>query len=107
MHHVFLKAVEENGTIIGSVRASLKKETVYIGRLIVEPECQNKGVGTMLMRSIEQYFLSAKRYELFTGHLSSRNLHLYRKLGYREFKRIPVTNSLTMLFLERDRENNK
>jgi GNAT superfamily N-acetyltransferase len=104
-HHVFLKAIEENGTIIGSVRSSLEKETACIGRLIVQPECQNKGIGTILMRSIEQYFVSTKRYELFTGHMSLRNLYLYRKLGYREFKRIPVTNSLTMVFMDRYKEN--
>jgi hypothetical protein len=30
MHHVFLKAVEETETIIGSVRVWLEKETAYI-----------------------------------------------------------------------------
>ena len=103
MHHVFLKAVEKNEHIIGSVRACIEKETTYIGRLMVKPEYQNRGIGTMLMRSIEQYFVSAKRYELFTGNMSSRNLHLYRKLGYQEFKRIPLSSSLTMVYMERYR----
>ncbi len=65
---------------MGSVRAYLKKETAYIIWLNVKPECQNKGVGTMLMQSIEQYFASANRYELFTWHKSTRNLYLYQKL---------------------------
>jgi hypothetical protein len=30
MHHVFLRAVEETETIIGSVRVWLEKETAYI-----------------------------------------------------------------------------
>jgi hypothetical protein len=38
----------------------------------------------------------ADRYELFTGHKSARNLYSYQKLGYREFKRIPV---MTQLYL--------
>ncbi|HEX2068086.1 MAG TPA: hypothetical protein VHF08_05255 [Nitrososphaeraceae archaeon] len=37
LQQVFLKAVED-GDIIGSVRAYLDKGTVFIGRLIVEPE---------------------------------------------------------------------
>jgi hypothetical protein len=41
MHYVFLKAVEETETIIGSVRACLEKETAYIGRLMVKPEYEN------------------------------------------------------------------
>jgi GNAT superfamily N-acetyltransferase len=100
---IFLKAMED-GAIIGSVRAYLEKETAFIGRLIVEPEHQNQGIGTMLMQSIEQYFTitsAAKRYELFTGHKSVRNLYLYQKLGYCEFKRIPVNNLLIMVFLEK------
>ena len=40
---------------------------------------------------------SADSYELFTGHRSTRNL--YQKRGYREFKRIPVNNSLNVVFL--------
>jgi GNAT superfamily N-acetyltransferase len=104
LHQVFLKAVED-GDIIGSVRAYLEKGTVFIGRLIVEPEHQNQGIGTMLIQSIEKYFTtattSADRYELFTGHKSLRNLYLYQKLGYRQFKRIAVNNLLMMVFLEK------
>ena len=100
LQQVFLKAVED-GDIIGSVRAYLEKGTVFIGRLIVEPEYQNQGIGTMLIQSIEKYFTLADRYELFTGHKSFRNLYLYQKLGYRQFKRMPVNSSLIMVFLEK------
>ena len=34
------------------------------------------------MREIEELFSDARRFELFTGRKSERNLHLYRKLGY-------------------------
>jgi ribosomal protein S18 acetylase RimI-like enzyme len=109
---VFLKAIEkgkeeeeEGGnqtmTIVGSVRACLDRGTAYIGRLIVKPEYQNKGIGTILMQAIEQHFKFANRYELFTGHKSNRNLHLCQKLGYYEFKRVSVNESLTMVFLEK------
>ncbi|MGB6628338.1 MAG: hypothetical protein WBE61_09395, partial [Nitrososphaeraceae archaeon] len=58
------------------------------------------------MHAIEQRHESADRYELFTGHKSARNLHLYQKLGYDEFKRIPVDESLTMVFLEKYNNDN-
>jgi ribosomal protein S18 acetylase RimI-like enzyme len=115
-NQVFLKAIEkveeeeEEGdqtmTIVGSVRAYLKRGTTYIGKLIVKPEYQNKGIGTKLMQAIEQRFKYANRYELFTGHKSTRNLHLYQKLGYYEFKRVPVNESLTMVFLEKYNNHN-
>ena len=107
---VFLKAIEEeeeDGTIIGSVRGYLERETACIGRLIVKPESQNKGIGTRLIHAIEEHFKFADRYELFTGHKSARNLYLYQKLGYREFKRIPVSDTLIMVYLEKYHNNEK
>jgi ribosomal protein S18 acetylase RimI-like enzyme len=99
---IFLKAViDDNTTIVGSVRAYQQNDTVFIGRLAVDPKYQNKGIGAKLMISIEEIFESAKRFELFTGHKSIKNIHLYQKLGYREFKRIPINDSLTMVYLEK------
>lgn len=112
LRQVFLKAIEKEDSnkievcnIVGSIRGYIEKGTAYIGRLIVKPEYQNKGIGTRLMQAIEQHFKSASRYELFTGNKSDRNLHLYQKLGYYEFKRIHVNDSLTLVFLEKHNSN--
>ena len=56
---VFLKALVE-GEIVGSVRAYLEKGTAYIRRLMVKPDSQNKGIGTRLMRAIEEHFRMAE-----------------------------------------------
>jgi ribosomal protein S18 acetylase RimI-like enzyme len=82
---VVLKAVVE-GRVIGSVRAVEKVGTCYIFKLIVQPALHNQGIGASLMRAIEAAFPEARRFELFTGHRSDNNIHLYKKLGYREFK---------------------
>jgi len=91
--------VDEN--IIASVRAYFDQGTCFIGKLIVHPDFQNKGLGTRLMRHVEQVFSKANRYELFTGHNSERNLHLYQKLGYRPFREKKVSPQLTLVFLEK------
>jgi hypothetical protein len=57
------------------------------------------------MHAIERHHESADRYELFTGHKSAQNLHLYQKLGYHEFKRVTVNDWLTTVFFEK--YNNK
>ena len=101
-HKTFLKAVLD-GEIVGSVRGYLKEETVHIGRLAVEPNFQNQGIGTQLIRFIEAYFTSAERYELFTGNKSVNNLRLYNNLGYREFKQEPVGDQVMMVYLEKYR----
>jgi ribosomal protein S18 acetylase RimI-like enzyme len=97
---VFLKTSADD-KIIGSVRAYPQFGTCFIGRLIVHPDYQNRGIGTRLMHEIEQQFAGAERYELFTGHLSERNLHLYHKLGYQPFRTERVTDSLSLIYLEK------
>lgn len=68
---IVLKAVDENNSIIGSVRAYYDKGTVYIGKLMVHPQKQGQGIGTQLLQAIENEF-PKQRYELFTS--SSKRL---------------------------------
>jgi len=98
----FLKAVTREGDIVGSVRACEREGTCFIGRLIVHPDLQGKGIGTGLMRAIESRFAHARRFELFTGHKSERNLRFYRKLGYGAFKEEQVTDALRLVFMQKD-----
>ena len=101
---IFLKA-SADGVIIGSVRAYMQRETCLIGRLIAHPEFQNQGIGTTLMNEIERCASSGSgrvgRFELFTGHRSRRNIHLYRKLGYRAFRNERISDDLTIIFMEK------
>jgi ribosomal protein S18 acetylase RimI-like enzyme len=96
---IFLKAVENN-EIIGSVRVYYSENTLYIGRLIVSPTHQNKGIGTSLLLAAEALYPNA-RYELFTSDKSVKNLSLYIKNGYKEFKREPLNENVNAVFLEK------
>ncbi|MBE0466469.1 MAG: GNAT family N-acetyltransferase [Candidatus Desulforudis sp.] len=98
----FLKAVV-NGRIVGSVRACAKDGTCHIGRLIVHPEYQNRGLGARLMRAIENAFGSCRRFELFTGHRSAKNLYLYGKLGYTVCGERRITDRLRLVYLAKER----
>ena len=76
-----LKAV--TGTrIVGSVRGLRVGPDCHVGRLAVAPDLQGNGIGTALLRAIEQRFPDVTRFELFTGNKSEANLRLYRRLGY-------------------------
>ena len=99
---LFLKCVLED-KIVGSVRANERDGTCYIGKLIVHPEYQNRGIGKKLMKEIESVFEHIKRYELFTGYKDDKNLYLYKKLGYREFKSVQIKNNLFLIYLEKER----
>lgn len=100
--HIFYKAtVLEN--IIGSVRAMVHDNTCFIGKLIVHPKLHGKGIGTKLMNTIENHFIDVKRYELFTGTKSLGNIHLYKRLGYKPFKEEKMSDSFSLLYLEKEK----
>lgn len=98
--NVFFKVELEN-KIIGSVRCYLEMGSCYIGKLIVHPSNQSCGIGTRLLNAAENQFPKAERYELFTGQKSKRNLHIYKKNGYRVFDSKVVSEKLTLVFLEK------
>ena len=78
-----LKAVA--GTrLVGAVRGRAEGDTFHVGRLAVAPDLQGNGIGTALLRAIEQRFPDVRRFELFTGPKSEANVRLYRRLGYVE-----------------------
>jgi len=90
-----------DGRIVGSVRAHERAGTCHIGRLIVHPACQNRGIGRRLMAAIEERFRGVPRYELFTGQRSARNLAFYHKLGYVAFRTEAASERLSIVYLEK------
>ena len=97
---LILKATDESGEIIGSVRAYTDNGTAYIGRVIVHTNRQGQGIGTKLINTVERES-SATRYELFTGSKSAKNLRLYEYLGYKRFREQEVANGLILVYLEK------
>lgn len=95
-----LKAVDDGGIIIGSVRAYQDGGTVYIGKLMVHPSKQGQGIGTQLLLEMEKQYLN-QRYELFTSTRSEKNIALYQKLGYEIFDEEQVTEELRFVYMEK------
>ena len=97
---LILKLVGENGKIIGSVRASEKDGTVFIGKLMVHPDYRRKGFGKRLLKEIESRFPN-RWYELFTSTKSVDNIRLYRSLGYCKFREKSVNKDLRFVYLQK------
>ena len=97
---VILKMVDENGVIIGSVRAKECNGTVYIGKLMVHPDRRCNGYGTKLLKEVERFY-PGKRFELFTSTRSIDNIKLYRKSGYKEFFQKAVNDELQFVYMEK------
>ncbi|MGW0201360.1 GNAT family N-acetyltransferase [Nonomuraea sp. NPDC003201] len=95
---VVLKALDA-GRVIGAVRGQVSGTTCLVGRLVVAPDHQGRGIGTALLTALHEAVPEAEAFDLFTGHLSGGNLKLYRRLGYRETSRERMDDHLTLIHL--------
>lgn len=100
-HGNIYKATDEKGQIIGSVRGYTQDGTLYIGKLIVHPSLQGRGIGTKLLERIENDYKRFRK-ELFTSDKSVRNLSLYERKGYSRFKIQSISKDLNFIYLEKN-----
>ncbi|TDC75013.1 GNAT family N-acetyltransferase [Actinomadura sp. 7K507] len=98
---VVLKAVLD-GRLVGAVRAQFSDHTCLVGRLVVVPDQQGRGIGRRLLTALEAEVAGrADACVLFTGHLSETNLRLYRRVGYTETHRERVAAHLTLVHMRK------
>ncbi|XRQ02757.1 GNAT family N-acetyltransferase [Actinomadura welshii] len=98
---VVLKAVL-GGRLVGAVRAQFSEHTCLVGRLVVVPDLQGRGIGRRLLAALEDEVAArADACVLFTGHLSEANLRLYRRAGYTETHRERVAAHLTLVHMRK------
>jgi GNAT superfamily N-acetyltransferase len=70
--------------LVGGVRASLSGDAWSIGRLMVAPDLRGRGLGARLLAHAEAVAPEGvRRFALFTGARSTRNLAMYERAGYR------------------------
>ncbi len=100
---IVLVAEDAGGALVGSVRGELRGECCLVGRLVVEPRMQGRGIGRALASALEARFEDAGSFEIFTGHRSEPALHLYDSLGYERVRTEPVHERLTLVFLSKQR----
>jgi tRNA (guanine37-N1)-methyltransferase len=76
--------VRADERLVGAVRATERGDAWDIGRLMVAPDLQGRGLGRWLLARIEEEApAGVTSYELFTGAGSLRNQRMYKKAGYR------------------------
>lgn len=99
---IILKCTSGNNQIVGSIRGRYLPDTTtcYVGRLIVDPLFQNRGIGTSLLAELEKYFPSAAKFLLYTGEITPNTAHLYTKVGYQTIHRKEM-GGVMMLIMEK------
>ncbi|KQZ69741.1 transposase [Nocardioides sp. Root151] len=76
--------VRAEGRLIASGRGRLDGSAWDVGRLMVAPDLQGRGLGRWLLSYVEGLAPEgATSYALFTGAGSAENLRMYKKAGYR------------------------
>jgi ribosomal protein S18 acetylase RimI-like enzyme len=80
----------EAGRLVAGVRIRVAGAVGEVGRLVVAPDQQSRGLGsTLLLAAEERLPRGVTLLRLFTGEYSAGPLRLYRRLGYRETHRSP------------------
>jgi GNAT superfamily N-acetyltransferase len=75
--------IVSNRTIIGGIIVFNKGGGHYeLGRIFIDPEHQNQGIGTQALRWLEAKYPLAKKWTLDTPSWATRNHHFYEKLGF-------------------------
>ncbi|MCR6490317.1 GNAT family N-acetyltransferase [Amycolatopsis sp. OK19-0408] len=70
--------------LVGAVRARLEGDSWELGRLMVAPDLAGRGLGRRLLAHAESHApAEARRFALFTGARSARNIAMYQRAGYR------------------------
>ena len=90
----------EGSRLVGSVRARVDGGVLHVGRLVVAPDRQGRGIGAALLAAVERRpGPGVHTAALFTGSRSAGNLRLYTRAGYVEQRREPVDDLLTFVHL--------
>jgi tRNA (guanine37-N1)-methyltransferase len=75
--------VRSEGRLVGAVRGRLEGEAWDIGRIMVAPDLQGRGLGRALLDHIQAVAApEATSYVMFTGARSADNIRMYKKAGF-------------------------
>ena len=95
-----IKMLSDEGKIVGSVRGRVEDGSLYIGRLMVQPECQGRGYGKILFREIQK-MIPHNRVWLFTCGEVQRIVSFYEREGFRTFNTERFENGHTWISMEK------
>lgn len=81
-------------------RSTADSHLAELGRLVVAPDAQGRGLGSRLLELVENRLpASVTDLQLFTGERSVGNLRLYARFGYQETHRTPTPAGYALVHL--------
>ena len=84
-----------NGQIVGGIIIfELGEKRYELGRMWVDPDFQNRGIGQQAVRQMFEAFPEAEQWVLGTPSWAIRNQHFYEKLGFEKVRETEVDPNL-------------
>jgi len=86
MMHIgdYYKIVLDDQIIGGAIIFRKAPREYDLGRIYIDPDYQNRGLGTQVMALLWQAYPLAKRWTLGTPAWNKRTCHFYAKMGFRQ-----------------------
>ncbi|HEV2529930.1 MAG TPA: GNAT family N-acetyltransferase [Thermomicrobiales bacterium] len=81
-----------DGELIATVRYAITADSVYLGRLAVDPDYRRNGIATMMLEWVRAELLPAEGKQAIDVEVRAAlpgNIRLFRDLGFRELGRYP------------------
>lgn len=82
----YLKILADGQVVGGMIVLDLRHGHFELGRIWIDPDYQNLGIGGKALAYIEEAFPQATRWTLDTPTWATRNRYFYAKHGYREVR---------------------
>jgi len=91
---VTYKIIVESKTIGGIIVWIYKHGRNVLGTVFVDPDYQNRGIGTLAWSLIEETYPDTKSWNLGTPSWATKNHHFYEKNGFKKIREEPVEDIL-------------
>jgi GNAT superfamily N-acetyltransferase len=79
---MYYKILDDKRIIGGIILFNQGNGVCHLGRIYLDPDYQNQGIGGEAMEFIEKLFPAARKWTLGTPGWAVRNHHFYEKHGY-------------------------
>ncbi|CAH2716049.1 hypothetical protein BACCIP111895_03233 [Neobacillus rhizosphaerae] len=102
INHSFHYTIFVDGKIAGGACIVKISDTHYrLFRIFLSPGCQNRGLGSTIVSTIEKKFPQVKKWCLDTPKDNARNCHFYEKFGYKKTREYVINDRLTLIEYEK------
>ena len=97
----YYKILEGDRIVGGFIVFPLDGEKAELGRVFIEPDCQNRGIGGRVLAFAESAFPRVRHWALDTPSWNLRTQYLYEKAGYVRVGEIDPAGRFTLIQYEK------